>query len=80
LLFSIDPDSYYLNSVFLLKMIFLVLAILFYYTKVHQSTVRGVTPGKGRIVACISLALWSLVLFGGIFIGFVNSTLHVSKS
>src|ERR1700722_8774465 len=37
LLFAIDPDSYYLNSIFLLKMLFLVLAILFYYTKVHKS-------------------------------------------
>lgn len=67
LLFSINPDVYYLNYTFLLKMACLVLAILFYYTIVRRSAVSG--RGKCRTVACISLALWTLVLSGGIFIG-----------
>jgi len=67
LLFSTDPDMYYLNYAFLLKIAFLLLAIGFYYTAVH----RAVAAGKGRVVACVSLALWALVFFGGIFIGFV---------
>ena len=70
LLFSIDPASYYYNSVFRLKMTALVLAILFYYTMVR----RAAHQGGGRTVALISLVLWSLVPFGGIFIGFVEST------
>jgi hypothetical protein len=70
LLFSIDPDMYYLNYVFLLKMASLILAIVFYYTAVHKTAAYGAAPGKSRIVASISLGLWSLVLFGGIFIGF----------
>jgi hypothetical protein len=34
LLFSIDPDAYYVNRAFVLKMIYLVLAVVFYYTAV----------------------------------------------
>jgi hypothetical protein len=77
LLFSIDPDMYYLNYAFLLKMFSFVLAILFYYTTVHKAVVSGAPAGKNRMVACISLGLWALVLFGGIFIGFIHSTLHI---
>ncbi len=80
LLFSIDPDMYYLNYAFLLKMLSLVLAILFYYTIVHRVARSGVPAGKNRLVACISLGLWALVLFGGIFIGFIDSTLHIHKT
>jgi hypothetical protein len=80
LLFSIDPEAYYLNYAFLLKMFSLVLAILFYYTAVHKATASGAPSGKSRLAACISLGLWALVLFGGIFIGFTDSTLHLKKS
>jgi hypothetical protein len=79
LLFATNPDTYYLNDAFLVKMFFLVLAILFYYTMVHRAAVSGASAGKGRMVACISLGLWAFVLFGGIFIGFVSSTLHLNR-
>jgi hypothetical protein len=79
MLFSIDPDKYYLNYVFLLKMLFLGLAILFYYTTVRKAAVSGAPAGKSRIVAWISLGLWALVLFGGVFIGFIDSTLHINS-
>jgi hypothetical protein len=72
LLFSIDPDVYYLNSIFLLKLLSLALAILFYYTMVHKAAVSG---ANSRIVACISLGLWALVVFGGIFIGFFTGSI-----
>jgi hypothetical protein len=78
LLFSIDPDMYYLNDVFLLKMFSLALAILFYYTAVRKAAVSRAPMRKGRMVACASLGLWALVLFGGIFVGLVNSTLKRS--
>jgi hypothetical protein len=79
LLFSINPDTYYLNYAFLLKMFSLLLAVLFYYTAVRRAA-AGASTAKSRVVACISLGLWALVLFGGIFIGFIDSTLHVNRA
>jgi len=66
LLFSINPDVYYLNYTFLFKMSVLALAILFYYTVVRKTASAG---GNGKLVASVSLALWMLVLFAGVFIG-----------
>jgi len=78
MLFSSDPDMYYLNYAFDLKMFFLVLAIVFNYT-IHRKAVRSCAQGGGKLVACVSLALWLSVVFGGIFIGFLNSTLDIDK-
>ena len=78
MLFSSDPDNYYLNWAFDLKMVFLVLAILFNYT-VHRKTAMADQPASGKLVACISLGLWMCVIFGGIFIGFLNSTLNLKN-
>lgn len=76
MLFSSDPDNYYLNYAFDLKMAFFVLAIIFNYT-IHRKVVQADAPNGGKAVACVSLALWSCVIFGGIFIGFLNSTLDI---
>ena len=77
LLFSSDPDMYYLNLSFDMKMVCLVLAILFNYT-IHRKVVYGgSSPGMRKLVACISLVLWAAVIFGGIFIGFVNEGLSL---
>lgn len=71
LLFSSDPDTYYLNWPFLIKMVFFVSAIIFHYT-VHRKAVASDTPPpNGKLIACVSLVLWAGVIFGGIFIGFV---------
>ena len=79
MLYSSDPDMYYLNWAFLLKMLFLVLAIVFNYT-IHRNVVlSGASPGKTKMVAYVSLLLWILVIFGGIFIGFLNPTLDIHK-
>ncbi len=81
LLFSSDPDNYYLNWAFNLKMFFLVLAIVFNYTIHRQAVARTAEKiadkkgGGGKLIACVSLCLWACVIFGGIFIGFLNSTL-----
>ncbi|MBZ5635479.1 MAG: hypothetical protein LAO55_20335 [Acidobacteriia bacterium] len=72
LLFSIDPEAYYINPAFRFKMLFLLLAIAFYYTMVRKATAAD--SRGGSIVACVSLALWALVPFGGVFIGFLGST------
>lgn len=77
LLFSIDSDAYYINRAFLLKMVYLVLAIVFYYTAVYKAVSWASAVkrrAERRMVACVSLGLWALVLFSGIFIGFVDST------
>jgi hypothetical protein len=79
MLFSSDPDMYYLNYAFDLKMVFLVLAIAFHYT-VHRKTVMSdKAAGNGKLVACVSLGLWMCVIFGGIFIGFLNPTLDLNQ-
>jgi hypothetical protein len=78
MLFSSDPDNYYLNWAFDLKMFFLVLAIVFNYT-IHRRTALSDAPSGARLVACVSLGLWMCVIFGGIFIGFLNSTLDFNQ-
>jgi hypothetical protein len=71
LLFSSDPDMYYLNRSFQVKMVLLLAAIIFQYT-VHRKAVSWEGPSfRQRLVACVSIALWTGVVFGGIFIGFV---------
>jgi len=72
-LFSSDPDMYYLNPAFDLKIAVMIAAIVFYYTAVRKAVAKAVQTGASRLVAWISLLLWVLVLFGGIFIAFVQS-------
>jgi hypothetical protein len=71
LLFSSDPDSYYLNWAFLIKMVFFVSAVTFHYTIHRRALASGTLPHNGKAIACVSLVLWAGVLFGGIFIGFI---------
>ena len=71
MLFSSDPDMYYLNLSFQIKMVLLLLAIVFHYT-IRRKLLRGeLSPGLNKPVACISLALWTSMIFGGIFIAFI---------
>jgi len=75
LMYSSDPDMYYLNWAFVIKMACLVAAIVFHFT-VRSKVVRlGASPGAGKAVAYVSLVLWASVVFGGIFIGFINQGL-----
>jgi hypothetical protein len=67
LLFSVDPELYYVNRAFRFKMVLLLAAVSFYYTMVRRASARD---GKASITACISLALYALVPLGGIFIGY----------
>lgn len=68
LLFSVNPDVYYLNYTFLAKMCFVAVAILFHFTAIRRA-VAAESSGFGRAAAWMALALWAVVLFGGIFIG-----------
>ena len=76
MIYSTDPDMYYLNLPFLLKMACLTLAIVFHYTVLHKVALSGAPPGKSKLVAWVSLGLWAAVLFGGIFIGFTGPDLR----
>ena len=69
LLFSINPDVYYLNYTFLAKMSLLLLSVLFYYTVVRRAALSAASTGWSRTAASVSLILWLSVLCGGIFIG-----------
>jgi hypothetical protein len=73
LIFSTDPDMYYLNWIFDAKMVCLVLAIVFNYT-IHRKVVSGdaSSPAVRRGVAVASLTLWLSVVFGGIFIAILQ--------
>jgi hypothetical protein len=75
LIFSTDPDMYYLNRSFLLKMAVLVLAVIFNYTIHRPALSRDLSHASTRLIACISLLLWIGVIFGGIFIAVVPAGL-----
>jgi hypothetical protein len=74
LLFSVNPDTYYTNHVFVAKMSALLLAIVFQYTAVYKAakTASALSPVAGAI----SLILWSAVLLGGVFIGSIGAALN----
>jgi hypothetical protein len=75
-LYTSDPDMYYMNWSFVIKMICLVLAIVFNYT-IHRKVVRADASGGGaKAVALISLVLWASIVFGGIFIAFIIGGLN----
>ena len=79
LLFSSDPDMYYLNWPFLIKMVFFVAAIVFHYTVRRKAVASEARPSNGKLVALVSMLLWSGVIFGGIFIGFVYPGLSIGR-
>jgi hypothetical protein len=73
MLFSSDPDMYYLNLSFQIKMVLLVLALVFHYT-IRRKLLRGeLSPQLSKPIACISILLWTSIIFAGIFIAFVVS-------
>jgi hypothetical protein len=51
-------------------MICLVLAIVFNYTLHRKVILPGASPGKGVLLACVSLALWVSVIVGGMLVSF----------
>jgi hypothetical protein len=75
ILFSVDPDSYYTNSTFLIKMACLCLAIALNYTIHSRAILPGLSPRRGKMVACISLAVWVSTVCCGIFIA--NDLLNI---
>ena len=82
LMYATDPDKFYLNVSFLFKIACLILAIAFHFTVharvVHAQEVRARIGTAARVTACVSIALWVGVVFGGIFIEFVKEGLSFS--
>ena len=72
LLFSSDPDMYYLNGSFQFKMACLLVAIVFNYTIHRKAVLADASPLRSKFVASVSLLLWMGVIAGGAFIGFVG--------
>jgi hypothetical protein len=72
LIFSTDPDMYYLNWSFLLKMAGLVVAIVFQYTVHRWALSKQLSRVSAVTIASISLLLWIGVIFGGIFIAVIR--------
>jgi uncharacterized protein DUF6644 len=86
IIFSSDPVMYLYNGSFQFKMAALLAAIIFNYT-IHRkvamadvsssdaassmATSSNATPGLSKLVAVISLTLWTSVVFAGLFIAFV---------
>jgi len=56
---------YELSRPFQVKMVCLLAALVFHYTLHRRATVTG-----GKAIAICSLALWTSVIAGGIFMGF----------
>lgn len=74
-LYSSDPDMYYTNWSFLIKIACLIVVIVLNYT-IHRKVVQeDGSSGGAKAVAAISLLLWASVIFGGIFIAFVRGGL-----
>lgn len=79
MLFSSDPDMYYLNWAFLIKMVFFLAAVVFHYTIHRKAVASDARPSHRKAIALVSLALWAGVIFGGIFIGFNYPGLSLGK-
>ncbi len=75
LIFSTDPDMYYRNWSFLLKMAALAIAISFNYTIHRKALSKKLSRISARLIACVSLLLWTGVIFGGIYIAVVPAGL-----
>jgi hypothetical protein len=71
LIFSSDPIRYIYNEGFQWKMIALVVAILYNYTVHRRVAMAGGSEGTQKLVGALSVLLWVLVPFGGIWISFV---------
>jgi hypothetical protein len=71
LIFSSDPIRYIYNSGFQWKMVALVVGIIFNYTIHRKVALSTPSPLTARLVGALSVFLWILVPFGGIWISFV---------
>lgn len=71
-LFLSQVSIYLTNQVFPFKMYTLVAALIYNFT-IHRkvATLKSPTAFLSKLVAVLSLLLWILIVFGGIFTGFL---------
>lgn len=69
LLYSTDPDKYYLNTPFVVKTACLAAALVFHFT-VRSKAIAANPPDGNRVVSAISLGLWISVVVGGMVTSF----------
>ena len=71
LLFTSEATKCYYHAAFWVKMTSLLLAIVFTFTARRKTVMAGnATPLRSKIVALVSITLWSAVGIGGRWIGF----------
>jgi hypothetical protein len=73
MLFASQPEIYLVNQVFPAKMYLLVAALIYNFT-IHRKVATMANPPAllSKVVATVSLLLWVLIVFGGIFTGFLE--------
>ena len=71
-LFASDPDLYYLNHSFQLKITLLTIALIFHYTIHQKRAFEDASLERTRWVGAVSLFLWASIVFCGIFIAFTG--------
>ncbi len=73
MLFLSQTHLYLINPIFPIKMYILAAALIYNFT-IHRkvATMDNPSPALSKTVAIISLLLWVAVVFGGIFIGFLE--------
>jgi hypothetical protein len=71
-LFYSDPDLYYLNPSFQLKMLLLFAALVFHFVFRQPRVLSGPPEGSARWLGASSLLLWTAIVFCGIFIAFTG--------
>lgn len=73
LLFMCFATKYYYLTFFWVKMAALLLVVVFTYSVRRQTVMANdaaVSPVRGKVVAVVSLLLWTTVAVGGRYIGF----------
>jgi hypothetical protein len=72
-LFLSQTHIYLINQIFPIKMYILLAALIYNFT-IHRkvATMENPPPALSKVVAIMSLLLWVLVVFGGIFTGFLE--------
>jgi hypothetical protein len=73
MLFLSQTGVYLVNQVFPIKMYILLAALVYNFT-IHRkvATMENPPPMLSKAAATVSLLLWVLVVFGGIFTGFLE--------
>ena len=72
-LFLSQVGIYLINPIFPIKMYLLLAAVIYNFT-LHRKVamMENPSPTLSRLVAGVSLLLWVLIVFGGIFTGFLE--------